>query len=92
MQEALTEQYNDQLRELREAGLVESAAEFREIVRKLRDEERAPLDAMQVSWRYGSCLLDIKKIDFDNVKYYSCLPRASYDEIMAEHSPMRNSL
>lgn len=48
VQEALTEQYNDQLRELREAGLTEDAAELREVVRELRDEERAPLDAMQV--------------------------------------------
>lgn len=48
MQEALTEQYNDQLRELREAGLSETSKEFREIVRELRDEERAPLNATQV--------------------------------------------
>ena len=47
MQEALTEQYNDQLRELREAGMSESSAEFRDIVRELRDEDRAPLDAVQ---------------------------------------------
>ena len=51
MQEALTEQYNDQLRELREAGMSESSAEFRDVVRELRDEERAPLDAVQVSDR-----------------------------------------
>ena len=51
MQETLTEQYNDQLRELREAGLAESSTEFRDIVRKMRDEERAPLDAMQVQAR-----------------------------------------
>ena len=49
MQEALTEQYNDQLRELREAGMSESSAEFRDVVRELRDEERAPLDAIQAS-------------------------------------------
>ena len=48
LQEALTEQYNDQLRELREAGLAETAQDVREALRELRDEERAPLDAVQV--------------------------------------------
>ena len=48
MQEVLTEQYNDQLRELREAGLSESSPEVRNAVRQLRDEERAPLDSVQV--------------------------------------------
>lgn len=32
----------------------ESSAEFRDVVRELRDEERAPLDAMQVS---SACVL-----------------------------------
>jgi len=49
MQEVLTEQYNDQLRELREAGLSESSPEFRDAVRELRDEERAPLGSVQVT-------------------------------------------
>ena len=48
MQEVLTEQYNDQLRELREAGLSESSPEVRNAVRQLRDEERAPLASVQV--------------------------------------------
>ena len=47
-QEALTEQYNDQLRELREAGLGEQAEEVREALRALRDEERAPESSVKV--------------------------------------------
>lgn len=47
-QEALVEQYNDQLRELREAGLSEQAEEVREALRALRDEERAPEASVQV--------------------------------------------
>ncbi|KAL3158135.1 hypothetical protein ABBQ32_011731 [Trebouxia sp. C0010 RCD-2024] len=47
-QEALVEQYNDQLRELREAGLTEQAEEVREALRALRDEERAPEASVQV--------------------------------------------
>lgn len=49
IQDALTERYNDQLRELRAAGLTETAADLREAVLQLRDEERAPLEAVQVS-------------------------------------------
>lgn len=47
-QEALTEQFNDQLRELREAGLAEQAEEVREALRALRDEERAPESSVKV--------------------------------------------
>jgi len=47
-QEALVEQYNDQLRELREAGLSEQAEEVREALRALRDEERAPESSVKV--------------------------------------------
>lgn len=47
-QEALVEQYNDQLRELREAGLTEQAEEVREVLRDLRDEERAPEASVKV--------------------------------------------
>ena len=42
------EQYNDQLRELREAGLTEQAEEVREVLRDLRDEERAPEASVKV--------------------------------------------
>ena len=48
-QEALVEQYNDQLRELREAGLTEQAEEVREALRALRDQERAPESSVKVS-------------------------------------------
>ena len=47
-QEALVERYNDQLRELREAGLTEQAEEIREVLRDLRDEERAPEASVKV--------------------------------------------
>lgn len=47
-QEALTEQYNDQLRELREAGLADQVEEVREALRALRDEERAPESSVTV--------------------------------------------
>ena len=47
-QEALVEQYNDQLRELREAGLTEQAEDVRQVLRDLRDEERAPEAAVKV--------------------------------------------
>ena len=47
-QEALVEQYNDQLRELREAGLTEQAEQVREVLRDLRDEERAPEASVKV--------------------------------------------
>lgn len=49
MQEALTERYTDQLRELRSAGLSDSEKGLREALKELRDEERAPLDAIQVN-------------------------------------------
>lgn len=49
-QEALVEQYNDQLRELREAGLSERAEEMREALRTLRDEERAPESSVKVGF------------------------------------------
>ena len=42
------EQYNDQLRELREAGLSEEAEEVRSALRALRDEERAPEASVKV--------------------------------------------
>lgn len=42
MQEAIVEQYNDQLRELREAGLADELTDVRATLRDLRDEERAP--------------------------------------------------
>ena len=41
MQEAIVEQYNDQLRDLREAGLAEEFRDVRITLRELRDEERA---------------------------------------------------
>lgn len=47
-QEALTEHYNDQLRDLRAAGLAEEAGDFRNVLRQMRDGERAPLNHPQV--------------------------------------------
>ena len=48
MQEAIVEQYNDQLRELREAGLADKLSDVRVTLRELRDEERAPEGGVQV--------------------------------------------
>ena len=48
VQEALTERYTDQLRELRAAGLSDSEKGLREALKELRDEERAPMDATPV--------------------------------------------
>ena len=48
LQEAIAEQYNDHLRELREAGLTEEASQLREVLRDLRDEERAPEGGVKV--------------------------------------------
>jgi len=56
-QEALVEQYNDQLRELREAGLSEQAEEVREALRALRDEERAPESSVKVRLPFLRVLL-----------------------------------
>ena len=56
-QEALVEQYNDQLRELREAGLSEQAEEVREALRALRDEERAPESSVKVRLPFSVCVL-----------------------------------
>ena len=50
LQEAIAEQYNDHLRELREAGLAEEASQLREVLRDLRDEERAPEGGVKVCW------------------------------------------
>lgn len=54
LQEAMVEQYNDQLRELRQKDMSEASTAFRETIRELRDEERAPQEAVQVSffWRF----------------------------------------
>lgn len=49
MQDAIVEQYNDHLRELRQAGLAEEMADMRASFRDLRDEERAPESTVQVS-------------------------------------------
>ena len=48
MQEAIVDQYNDQLRELREAGLADQLADLRATLRMLRDEERAPEGSIKV--------------------------------------------
>ena len=44
----MVEQYNDQLRELRLHDLADVSNTLRETIRELRDEERAPQDAVQV--------------------------------------------
>lgn len=48
VQEALTDVYNDQLRQLREAGAADTAPEVREAVKAMRDEERSIEGAPQV--------------------------------------------
>jgi demethoxyubiquinone hydroxylase (CLK1/Coq7/Cat5 family) len=50
VQDAMTDAFNEQLREMREAGLADlkSAEKVRLIVRELRDQERAPADAPHV--------------------------------------------
>lgn len=55
-QEALVEQYTDQLRDIRQAGIAEEAEEVREVLRALRDEDRAPESTVKVStpWLLGS--------------------------------------
>jgi demethoxyubiquinone hydroxylase (CLK1/Coq7/Cat5 family) len=40
--ESMTDVFNEQLREMREAGVSESAEDVRLLVRELRDQERAP--------------------------------------------------
>lgn len=47
VQEALTDVYNDQLRQLREAGAVEAAPDVRAAVRAARDEDRGVEGAPQ---------------------------------------------
>lgn len=50
VQDAMTDAFNEQLREMREAGVAKSAAaeEVRLVVRELRDQERAPAGAPHV--------------------------------------------
>ena len=48
-QEALVEQYTDQLRDIREAGMADEAEEVREALRALRDEDRAPESTVKVN-------------------------------------------
>ena len=47
VQDALTDTFNEQLREMRESGTAESAGDVRVLVRELRDQERAPEGAPQ---------------------------------------------
>jgi hypothetical protein len=42
VQDALTDTYNEQLRVLRERGLADAVPRVRQVVRGLRDQERAP--------------------------------------------------
>ena len=42
VQDALTDTYNEQLRQLREAGVAEEVPDVRAMIRRLRDRERAP--------------------------------------------------
>lgn len=51
MQEAIVEQYNGQLRDIREAGLADELSNVRAVLRELRDEERAPEGSVQVAFR-----------------------------------------
>ena len=44
----MVEQYNDQLRELRQNDITEVSAAFKETIRQLRDEERATEESVQV--------------------------------------------
>lgn len=47
VQDALTDTFNEQLREMRESGVEDSAGDVRVMVRELRDQERAPEGAPQ---------------------------------------------
>ena len=47
VQDALTDTFNEQLREMRESGVADSAGDVRVMVRELRDQERAPEGAPQ---------------------------------------------
>ena len=57
LQEAMVEQYNDQLRELREHNMADVSEAFRQTVRELRDEERTPPGAVQVYGLMSTVLL-----------------------------------
>jgi demethoxyubiquinone hydroxylase (CLK1/Coq7/Cat5 family) len=46
--ESMTDVFNEQLREMREAGVSESAEDVRLLVRELRDQERAPSGSPRV--------------------------------------------
>jgi demethoxyubiquinone hydroxylase (CLK1/Coq7/Cat5 family) len=48
VQSALTDHYNDSLRQLREAGVAESTNDVRAVLRVVRDVERAPEGAPRV--------------------------------------------
>ena len=55
-QEALVEQYTDQLRDIREAGMADEAEEVREALKALRDEDRAPESTVKVNLLISSCI------------------------------------
>lgn len=55
-QEALVEQYTDQLRDIREAGMADEAEEVREALRALRDEDRAPESTVKVNLLMSAAL------------------------------------
>ncbi|KAK9795541.1 hypothetical protein WJX73_001955 [Symbiochloris irregularis] len=63
MQDAIVEQYNDHLRELRQAGLAEEMADVRASLRDLRDEERAPESTVQAPDLMK--LQDVKSLTFE---------------------------
>lgn len=48
VQAALTDQFNEHLREIRAAGLAETQPEIRQTIKELRDRERAPEGAPEV--------------------------------------------
>ena len=48
IQDAMTDAFNEQLREMREQGVADSAENVRLVVRELRDQERAPAGAPNV--------------------------------------------
>ena len=88
-QEALVEQYNDQLRELREAGLTEQAEEVRETLRALRDEERAPEASVKVDCATycRSCLCSCT-----HCSIFSLLQCIATWQQIGGYAPLRTSL
>ena len=86
LQEAMVEQYNDQLRELREHDMTDVSEAFRQTVRELRDEERTPPGAVQV---YG-LMRTVSLIVFSSRNLPFTLSAALEKDEMCHSSPGRH--